>query len=212
MGTELSTEKFRWYFLSSWLCVMHIKVTFISAPCAACLVVTNEALYCCCSISAICCQRVNLRLIQPICCFCFMQMFKVPLLCVMKGSYFGFGSPQQQVDMHARSKNTLSYNMHLFLSYLLNDSQTIRSTIHFSKPLCVTLICGDWSNWSHFHFIMPVMPDKAVLLCVQRYRGKPLFYAPKAAPSGKEWICIFIQTKAKRPSGQTSTWTAWDSF
>ncbi len=24
----------------------------------------------------------------------------------MKGSYFGFGSPQQQVDIHARSKNT----------------------------------------------------------------------------------------------------------
>ncbi len=45
-------------------------------------------------------------------------------------------------------KKTLSfsYNMHLFLPYLLNDSQTIRSTIHFSKPLlCVTLICGDWS-------------------------------------------------------------------
>ncbi len=34
--------------------------------------------------------------------------------------------------------------MHLFLAYLLNDSQTIRSTIHFSKPLLyVTLICGD---------------------------------------------------------------------
>ncbi len=31
---------------------------------------------------------------------------KVPLLWVMKGSYFGFGSPQQQVDMHERSKNT----------------------------------------------------------------------------------------------------------
>ncbi len=41
---------------------------------------------------------------------------------------------------------SFSYNMHLFLPYLLNDSQTIRSTIHFSKPLlCVTLICGDWS-------------------------------------------------------------------
>ncbi len=67
---------------------------------------------------------------------------------VMKGSYFGFGSPHQQADMHARSKRTLSfsYNMHLFLPYLLNDSQTIRSTIHLSKPLlCVTLICGDWS-------------------------------------------------------------------
>ncbi len=35
----------------------------------------------------------------------------------MKGSYFGFGSPQQQVDMHA----LFSYNMHLFLPYLLND-------------------------------------------------------------------------------------------
>ncbi len=34
---------------------------------------------------------------------------KVPLLWVMKGSYFGFGSPQQQVDMHARSKNTLIF-------------------------------------------------------------------------------------------------------
>ncbi len=31
---------------------------------------------------------------------------KVPLLWVMKGSYFGFGSPQPQVNMHARSKNT----------------------------------------------------------------------------------------------------------
>ncbi len=58
--------------------------------------------------------------------------------------FFGFGSPQPQVDMHARSKTlSFSYNMHLFLHYLLNDSQTIRSTIHFSKPLlCVTLICG----------------------------------------------------------------------
>ncbi len=30
---------------------------------------------------------------------------------------FWFGSPQQQVDMHA----LFSYNMHLFLPYLLND-------------------------------------------------------------------------------------------
>ncbi len=80
---------------------------------------------------------------------------------------------------------------------------------NFSKLLlCVTPICNDWSNWSYFHFIMPVMPDKAafvieVLLCVQRYRGNRYFYAPKAASSGKEWICIFIQTNAKRP---TSGW------
>ncbi len=54
------------------------------------------------------------------------DILKVPLLWVMKGSYFGFGSPQQQVDMHARSKNTLiSYNMHLFhliCSMTPNDS------------------------------------------------------------------------------------------
>ncbi len=34
---------------------------------------------------------------------------KEPLLLVMKGSYFGFGSPQQQVDMHARSKNSFIF-------------------------------------------------------------------------------------------------------
>ncbi len=35
-----------------------------------------------------------------------LKYIKVPLLLVIKGSYFGFGSPQQQVDMGARSKNT----------------------------------------------------------------------------------------------------------
>ncbi len=54
-------------------------------------------------------------------------------------------NPQQKVDLHVRSKIlSLSYNMHR-LPYLFNDSQTIHSTIHFSKPLlCVVLIC-DWS-------------------------------------------------------------------
>ncbi len=111
--------------------------------------------------------------------------------------------------MQGQKTLALSYNIHvLFLPDLLNDSQMISLTTHFSKLLlCVMPIC-DWSNWSYFHFIMPVMPDNAafvieVLLCVQRYRGNRYFYAPKAAPSGKEWICIFIQTNAKRP---TSGW------
>ncbi len=82
--------------------------------------------------------------------------------------------------MQGKKTLSLSYNMHLFLPYLLNDSQMIRLTINFSKPLlCVTLICSDWSDWSHFHFILPVMPNKAafvsaVLLCVQ-LPGKQLF-------------------------------------
>ncbi len=101
--------------------------------------------------------------------------------------------------MQGQKTLSLSYNMHLFLPYLLMYSQTIHSKINFSKPLlCVMLICGDWSDW-----ITPVMPDKAafvstVLLCVQRYRGNRYFNS-KRAPTGKEWICIFIQTKAKRP-------------
>ncbi len=36
-------------------------------------------------------------------------LIKVPILWVMKGSYFGFGSPQQQVDMHSSSKNTFIF-------------------------------------------------------------------------------------------------------
>ncbi len=45
----------------------------------------------------------------------------------MKGSYFGFGSPQQQVDMHARSKNTFIVLKYAFIFTLLaqqlpNDS------------------------------------------------------------------------------------------
>ncbi len=72
--------------------------------------------------------------------YCGFTMVKVPLLWVMKGSYFGFGRHACKV------KNTfIFYNMHLFLPYLLNDSQTIHSTIHFFKLLlCVTLLCSDW--------------------------------------------------------------------
>ncbi len=41
--------------------------------------------------------------------------------------------------MQGQQTLSLSYNMHLFLPYLLNDSQTIHSTIHFSKPLFLPL-------------------------------------------------------------------------
>ncbi len=98
-----------------------------------------------------------------------------------EGSYFGFGSPQQQVDMHARSKNTsFSYSMHLFLPYLLNDSQTIRSTIHFSKPLlCVMLIYSDWSDW-----LISFKAESSAALCTAITGETAIFNAPKAAPSG----------------------------
>uniref|UniRef100_A0A672RXF2 ATP-binding cassette sub-family B member 6 n=1 Tax=Sinocyclocheilus grahami TaxID=75366 RepID=A0A672RXF2_SINGR len=78
----------------------------------------------------------------------------------------------------------------------------IRSTINFSKPLlCVTLIFGDWSDWSHFHFIMPVIPDKAafvnaVLFCLQPLPGKLLFCLNQLT-DGSSWktlattVCIY---------------------
>ncbi len=66
--------------------------------------------------------------------------------------------------------------MHLLLRYLLNDSQMIRSTINFSKPLLyVTLICGDWSGWSISFPFHKAAFVSAVLLCVQPLPGKQLF-------------------------------------
>ncbi len=68
---------------------------------------------------------------------------------ILKCSYYGLwkvhiwvlGSPATDC-MQGQKTRSLSYNMHLFLPYLLNDSQTV----HFSKPrLCVRLICSDWS-------------------------------------------------------------------
>ncbi len=95
----------------------------------------------------------------------------------MKGSYFGFGSPQQQVGMHARSKNTFivlqyAFIFTLFAQWLPSDS--LNDSFLQTPPLC------DANLWWLVDFILPVMPDKAafvraVLLCVQRYRGKPLF-------------------------------------
>ncbi len=47
-------------------------------------------------------------------------------------------------EEHARTR--IDQSVHLFLPYLLNDSQMIRSMINFSKLLlCVTLLCSDWS-------------------------------------------------------------------
>ncbi len=144
---------------------------------------------------------------------------KVPLLWVMKGSYFGFGSPQQQVDISMQSQKTLSLsnNMHSLYFYLTC------TTIHFSKSLlCMTLICGDWSIG--LIFISSCLQFLIKLLVgVQRYRGNRYFYAPEAAPSGKEWICFFIQTNAKKNNmwacnsyANVSCWLqhekAWDRF
>ncbi len=72
---------------------------------------------------------------------------KCPYYGLWKVHILVLGVPNNSLTcIQAQKTLSYSYNMHLFLPYLLNDSQTIRSTINFSKPLlCVTLICGDWS-------------------------------------------------------------------
>ncbi len=77
--------------------------------------------------------------------------------------------------------------MHLFLLYLLNDSQTIRSTIYFSKPLlCVTLICGDWSDWSiSFKAVFVIVSSAA--LCKAVTGETAIFNTPTVAHSGNKW-------------------------
>ncbi len=51
-----------------------------------------------------------------------------------ESSYVGFGIPNNRLTcMQDQKTHSFSYNMHLFLPYLLSDSQTIRSTINFSK-------------------------------------------------------------------------------
>ncbi len=54
------------------------------------------------------------------------------------------------------------------------------------------LICGDWS----ISFKACVCEGSAAL-CTAVTGETAIFNAPKAAPSGKEWISIFIQTNAK---------------
>ncbi len=73
--------------------------------------------------------------------------------------------------------------MHLFLPYLLSDSQTIRSTINFSKPpLCVMLICGDQSDWS-----ISFKAERSVGLCTAVTGETAIFKPSKWAPSGNKW-------------------------
>ncbi len=120
---------------------------------------------------------------------------KCPYYGLWKVHILVLGDPNNRLTcIQAQKTLSYSYNMHFFLPYLLNDSQTIRSTIHFSKLLlCVTLICGDWS-----------ISFKAVFVSF-----RAVFDTPKAAPSGKEWICMFIQTNAKIKFSQVCRRNKW---
>ncbi len=77
-----------------------------------------------------------------------IHSLKCPYYGLWKVHILVLGVPNNRLTcIQAQKTLSYSYNMHFFLPYLLNDSQTIRSMIHFSKLLlCVTLICSDWSS------------------------------------------------------------------
>ncbi len=106
----------------------------------------------------------------------------------MKGYFFlVFGVPNNRL-ICVQGQKTLyfSYNIHLFLPYLLNDSQRTRSTINFSKPIiCVTLKCGDWSDWWISFKAVFVIVSSADL-CTTIIGEMAIFNAPKAAPNGNK--------------------------
>ncbi len=92
-------------------------------------------------------------------------------------------------------KNTLIVLYAFIFTLFAQRLPTIRSTIHFSKPLlCETLICCDWSISS------PVMPDKAAfvsaVLLVYSVTGETTVFTA----TSREWIYIFILTNTKRPT------------
>ncbi len=91
--------------------------------------------------------------------------------------FFGFGSHQQQVDVHARSKKHFNFLIICIYFYLilLNDS-------FFQPLLCVTLICGDWSDWSISFKAVFVIVSSADLCTAVTGEETAIFNAPTAAP------------------------------
>ncbi len=142
-------------------------------------------------------------------CLILFVFVKVPLLRVMKGSYFG----ACKVKKH----------FHCLIICIYFDLICSMTPKLFAQWFIFPNPSFAW-RWSavigrlvSFSFLLPVMSNKAVLvssaaLCTA-LPWKQLF-APKAAPSGKEWICIFIQTNEKRPTSGRAIWNSLglDSF
>ncbi len=101
-----------------------------------------------------------------------VHILKVPLLWVIKRFIFWFW---ESPPTGCKVKKHIHCLIICIYFYLICSTTPKRFAQRFSfqTPLYVMLICSDWSYWSHFNLILPVMPDKAafsraVLLCVQR--------------------------------------------
>ncbi len=68
----------------------------------------------------------------------------------------------------------------------------------------VTLICGYWSD-----FIWSGVCELSAALCTTIIGETAIYNAPKAVPSGKEWISIFIQTNTKIKFPRSAARNKW---
>ncbi len=110
------------------------------------------------------------------------------------------GVPNNSLTCMQGQKTLLwSYNIHLFLPYLLNHS--LNDSFLQTPPLRDATICGDWSDLSHFHVIVPVTSCQClwVQCCfVYSVTGEnAIFTAPKAAPSCKERMNFHLDQQEK---------------
>ncbi len=73
-------------------------------------------------------------------------IFKVPLLWVMKGSYFGFGTPNNRLTCMQGQKHFhfLIICIYFYLICSMTPKRFVQRLI-FPNPSCVTLLCADWS-------------------------------------------------------------------
>ncbi len=90
----------------------------------------------------------------------------------------------------------------------------VKKHFHF-LIICISfyLICSTTSKWFAQRFIFPNPSfgwrQSAVIGRFHLQQCLWAFNAPKAAPSGKEWICTFIQTNAKIKFSQVCACNKW---
>ncbi len=150
-------------------------------------------------------------------------MLKCPYYGLWKVHILVLGVPNNRLTCIQGQKTlSFSYNKHLFLLYLLIDSQTIRSTINFSKPLCVTLICGDWSISFKTAFVYSVTGETAILKLQKRHLVAKNEFAFSFRPKRKDqqvagnMLIFHVDVKMKRLGIRfKNDWFQWfrvDSF
>ncbi len=126
--------------------------------------------------------------------------------------------------MLARLKNTFIVLKYTFIFTSQQLPNILFDSLFFQSLLCMMLICGDWSDCSHFHFIIPVMPDKAVFVStvLRLLPGETtilLLQKPHLVAMNVFSFSFRPMRKDQQVGGQyanVSCWcqhkTAWDSF